>query len=70
MEKILECEGILLLKNRNKYILQYDSGELMVKLKNLPITNAEAKLIINNPKLTYDIILNYQDNGVMGDDVK
>lgn len=69
MIKILEDDGIVLLKSNNQYFLQYDAGELMIKMKNLPITNEEAKKVIDNPDVSYNIIIQYQDKGQFGEDV-
>ena len=68
MKQILEDEGILLLESNGKYYLQYDAGELMIKLKNLLITEEEAKAIIQKPDLSYDVIINYQDKGEFGNE--
>ena len=70
MEKILENEGIGLLKSEDQYFLQYDAGELMIKIKNLPITPDEAKAVIARPESSYDIIIDYQDKGEFGVYVK
>jgi hypothetical protein len=68
MEKIMEDEGIGLYKSNNKYYLRYDSGELMIKIKNLEISEEEAKSVINNPDVSYDIIISYQNKGIYGED--
>ena len=68
MEKIMENEGIELYKNKNKYFLRYDAGELMIKMKNLQISEKEAKEVMNHPESSYDIIINYQDRGIYGED--
>ena len=68
MEKIMEDEGIGLYKSNNKYYLRYDSGELMIKIKNLEISEEEAKSVINNPDVSYDIIISYQNKGIYGKD--
>ena len=66
MEKIMENEGIELYKNNNKYYLRYDAGELMIKIKNLEISEEEAKNVINNPDSAYNIIIAYHDRGIYG----
>lgn len=68
MEKIMEDEGIELYKKNNKYYLRYDAGELMIKIKNLEISEKEAKNIIDNPDSAYDIIIAYHDKGIYGED--
>lgn len=68
MEKIMEDEGIELYKNNNKYYLRYDAGELMIKMKNLEISEEEAKNVINNPDSAYNIIIAYHDSGIYGED--
>ena len=69
MRQILEDEGILLLESNGKYFLQYDAGELMIKLKNLPITEEEANIIMLSPESSYDIIIDHQDKGDFGIDI-
>ncbi len=66
MDKILESEGIILLKSGEYYYLQYDGGELMVQIKRLPITESEAKTVIKNPELAYDIIIKHHNKGEYG----
>jgi hypothetical protein len=69
MQKIMEDEGIELYKDNNsKYYLRYDSGELMIKMKNLEISAEEAKNVVNNPDSAYNIILAYHDKGIYGED--
>ena len=46
MQKIIEDEGIVLYKGNSKYYLRYDSGELVIKMKNLEISAEEAKKVI------------------------
>ena len=69
MQRIMEYKGIELYKNKNKYYLRYDAGELMIKMKNLEITEKEAHNIINKPDSAYHIIIGYQDKGIYGDDI-
>lgn len=69
MKKILEDEGIALLNESGNYYLQYDAGELMVKIKRIKISEEEAKRVIRIPSCSYDIIISYQDRGIYGDDV-
>lgn len=68
MRKILEDEGILLLESGGKYFLQYDAGELMIKIKNLLISSDEAQAVMKKPALSYDIIIDHQDRGDFGID--
>ena len=68
MQKIMEDEGIELYKDNNKYYLRYDSGELMIKMKNLEISAEEVKKVVNNPNFAYNIILAYHDRGIYGED--
>jgi hypothetical protein len=67
MKQIVEDEGIILLNEGNEYYIQYDAGELMIKIKRLEITKEEAENIISNPQIMYDIIIEYQDKGIYGD---
>jgi hypothetical protein len=69
MEKIMEDEGIGLYKSNNKYFLRYDAGELMIKMKNLEISEEEARSVINNPDTSYDIIISYQNKGIYGENL-
>ena len=69
MEKIIEDEGIGLYKSNNKYYLRYDAGELMIKMKNLEIFEEEARIVLNNPDTSYEIIISYQNKGIYGEDL-
>jgi hypothetical protein len=61
MEIILEDEGIQLIKKGNKYYLKFDEGELMFKIRELEITEEEAKKITENSDIAYDVIISYQE---------
>lgn len=68
MNEVLEYDGVkLLYDNTNNYYLQYDAGELMVKIKRIKITQEEAKRILNDPSESYNIIIHYQDRGIFGE---
>lgn len=71
MERIMKIgNDTTLLKYEDKYYLQYDAGMFAVVLKNLFITEDEAKAILKNPEITDSIILNYQEQGEYGEEVK
>lgn len=71
MERIIKIgNDTALLKYEDKYYLQYDAGMFAVVLKNLLITEDEAKAILKNPDITDSIILNYQEQGEYGEEVK
>lgn len=69
MKKIIEDEGLILLSDGNDFYMEYEAGELMVKQKMIKITLEEAEMIKLSPETMYDIILEYQDNGIYGEDV-
>lgn len=69
MKKIFENQGIELLQYNERYYLRYDVGELMIKVKDLEITNEEAQKVIDNPELTYNVIVSYHDKGIYGNDI-
>lgn len=69
MKKIIEDEGLILLSDGSDYYIEYEAGELMVKQKMIKITLEEAEIIELSPDIMYDIILDYQDNGIYGEDV-
>lgn len=69
MKKIIEDEGLILLSDRSDYYIEYEAGEFMVKQKMIKITLEEAEMIKLSPDIMYDIILEYQDNGIYGEDV-
>ncbi len=69
MDKILEYEGIKLCRTMGQYFLQYDAGELMIKMKSLMITEGEANQIIQRPDAAYKTIISYQDRGIYGEDL-
>ena len=73
MKLIIEDEGISLLENKGQYYLQYDAGaqgrNLMIKKKRIEITNEEAELCQLDVEEMYNLILQYQNDGVYGEDV-
>lgn len=56
MKLIIEDEGISLLRNAEKYYLQYDAGAHMVK-KRIEITKEEAEICQMDVEEMYNIIL-------------
>ena len=69
MKRILEDEGIELLKDAGRYFLQYDAGAHMVKKKRISITADEAELCQLDVDEMYNIILQYQNDGIYGEDI-
>lgn len=69
MKLIIEDEGISLLRNAEKYYLQYDAGAHMVKKKRIEITKEEAEICQIDVDEMYHIILQYQTDGEYGEDV-
>ena len=52
MELIIEDEGITLLKNKEKYYLQYDAGAHMIKKKRIEM---ESGAYVARAEFTHDI---------------
>jgi hypothetical protein len=69
MKLVLEDEGIDLLEDAGRYFLQYDAGAHMVKKKRIEITLDEAEICQLDVGEMYNIILQYQNDGVYGEDV-
>lgn len=69
MKLLIEDEGISLLEDVEKYYLQYDAGAHMVKKKRIEITKEEAEICQLDFNEMYNIILQYQNDGVYGEDV-
>jgi len=69
MKVLLEDDGISLLENDMEYYLQYDAGAHMIKKKRIQITKEEAELCLLDTEEMYDIILQYQNNGIYGNSV-
>lgn len=69
MRVIKEEEGIQLLEDTGKYYLQYDAGAHMIKKKRIEITVAEVRICQYDAEEMYNIILQYQNGGIYGDDV-
>ena len=69
MKRILEDEGIELLKVAVRYFLQYDAGTHMVKKKIISITADEAEICQLDVDEMYNIILQYQNDGIYGKDI-
>lgn len=69
MKLILENEGIELLEDEGRYFLQYDAGAHMVKKKRISITTDEVEICQLDIDEMYNTILQYQNDGVYGDDI-
>ena len=70
MKWILEDEGIKLLEDAGRYFLQYDdAGAHMVKKKRISITADEAEICQLDVDEMYNIILQYQNDGIYGEDI-
>lgn len=69
MRLIIEDEGIELLEDAGRYFLQYDAGAHMVNKKRISITTDEAEICQLDVDEMYNIILQYQNDGVYGDDI-
>lgn len=70
MNFIKEDEGIKLLENEGKFYLQYDAGAHMIREKRIEITSDEATICQYDGEEMYSIILQYQNDGVYGDDIE
>lgn len=66
MEKILQDGSTKLLRDGDKYYLEYDAGSIVMMMRRLKITPEEAKTIIENPDIIDDIIIDYQDRRIYG----
>ncbi len=69
MKLILQDGGIELLEDAGRYFLQYDAGAHMVKKKRINITSDEAYICQLDVEEMYNIILQYQNDGVYGNDI-
>ena len=69
MQTILMAEGIELLEDAGRFFLQYDAGAHMVKKKRISITTDEAEICQLDVDEMYNTILQYQNDGVYGDDI-
>ena len=67
MRVIKEDEGIELLENQGKYYLEYDAGAHMIKKKRIEISQDEADICQYDEEEMYNLILQYQNNGVYGE---
>lgn len=69
MRLIIEDEGLQLLENEGSYYIEYDAGGHMIKKKRIEISEDEAKICQCDVEEMYNFILQYQNNGIYGDDV-
>lgn len=69
MRLIIEDEGIQLLENEGKYYIEYDAGTHMIKKKRIEVLEDEAVMCQYDVEEMYNIILQYQNNGIYGVDV-
>lgn len=59
MEKIYSCFGITIIKQDEKYFMQYDSGEIVSVIKTIEISEQEAKELreLKDGKATYEYMI-------------
>lgn len=69
MRLIIEDEGIQLLEDEGKYYIEYDAGAHMIKKKRIEVLEDEAVICQCDVEEMYNIILQYQNNGIYGVDV-
>lgn len=69
MKRILEDEGIELSEDEGRYFLQYDAGTHMVKKKRISITTDEAEICQLDVDEMHNILLQYQNDGIYGEDI-
>lgn len=69
MRLILEDEGIQLFENNGKYYLEYDAGAHMIRKKRLKISEEEAEICQYDADEMYNIIIQYQNDGIYGEDI-
>ena len=69
MRAIKKDEGLELLEKQGKYYLEYDSGTHMIKKKRIEISQEEADICQYDEEEMYNLILQYQNHGVYGEDI-
>lgn len=69
MRLIIEDEGIKLLESNGNYYIEYDAGAHMIKKKRIEISEDEANMCQYDTEEMYNLILQYQNNGIYGEDV-
>ncbi len=69
MKIIIEDEGIKLLESHGNYYIEYDAGAHMIKKKRIEISEDEANMCQYDIEEIYNLILQYQNSGVYGEDV-
>lgn len=69
MRAIKKDEGIELLEKQGKYYLEYDAGTHMIKKKRIEISQEEADICQYDEEEMYNLILQYQNHGVYGEDI-
>lgn len=61
MNKIYENYGIIIMKNDNKYYIQYDAGELVDKIDIIEVSKEDAEKAQIGEEEAYSVILQYQN---------
>lgn len=69
MRFVKEIEEIQLLEDQGEYYLQYDAGGHMIKKKRIKISEDEAEICRYDENEMYNLILQYQNSGIYGEDM-
>ena len=67
-EQVFVGNGIEIVKREGKYYLKYDAGEICDRIKQIQITDAEMKLAQKSSIDAYNVIIQYQNKGIYGED--
>ncbi|MBR1735475.1 MAG: hypothetical protein IJ736_00460 [Firmicutes bacterium] len=64
---IKEYKGIKLLKNEDKFYLEYDAGAHSIDIRRIEISEDETDMCRYADDEMYNTIIKYQNNGVYGE---
>lgn len=65
MQIIFKDYGIQIIKSRDKYYIQYESGEIATRTETIEISKEDAENAKVSPNEAYKIVIKYQ-NSMMG----
>jgi len=64
--KIFENDWMRIIKQDDKYVIQYNSGDLTNSTQEIVVSEIDALKIQESPESAYDVIIKYQNLELFG----
>ena len=61
MQRIFENDWMMIVKQDDKYMIQYNSGDLTNSTQEIVVTEIDALKAQESPESAYDVIIKYQN---------